>query len=517
MGQQLTALGSRPDRAKLNRASSLIATTGRCTAGRTTSRWWHAPLGLLLATCLSWSDSPAQQGPTVRDFRTGDGSRFVLAPMAGPPVVAWAIVSPVGPQVDPPGAPGLAAACMLASMRGTWVTGSLNPEQERAALTALDEAQRALAQAPRIDGKPPAELVTKVVEQMENAAALSDEKAFRRVLMGAPAQNPRIMLQDNCAVLTLTTVPSAIGDVAQLLFERREEQALRGFYTYLEGLNAASADNWDRELLAPLYAEALALAFPGSPVARSGDRPTTTSEASRKLAETTWVNSQAPPLTVQVLVGNFDPDVAEQQLRGVFQQTSMASPTTLPQAEIRGGNSMRRAMLAGAKFPAAVIAWPMHDSDDPIALECLAQWLAGGQHSWMARELRRAGRKNVQLAARAAWPTSARNGMFVIEATDLNGDSRALANEILAICETAANQRPRSDSLQVAYGNVLSKWQQDTNSPEALARHYGIRLLEQPSLHIPLQPPAIVDFDDLPNMLRVVLARQPIVVEWSDS
>lgn len=517
MRLQLTALGNRPDRATGNRASSLTATTGASTRDKTTSRWWHPPLALLLAASLGWTDSPAQQSPDVRDFRTGDGSRFVLMPIAGPPVVAWAIASPVGPEVDPPAAPGLAAACMLASMQGTWVTGSLDPTEERAALVALDEAQQALAQAPRIDGKPPAELVTNLEKAVMDAAALCDEKAFRRVLMGAPAQNPRIMLQPNCAVLTLTTVPSAIGDVAKLLSERREQQALRGFHTYLESLNSSGAEHWDHELLAPLYAEVLALAFPGSPIARSGDRPFTSPEVTRKLAETTWANSQAPSQTVQVLVGNFDAALAEQQLRTVFQQTSMPSPNLLPQAEIRGGNSMRRAVLAGAQSPAAVIAWPMHDSDDPVALQCLAQWLAGGQDSWLARELRRTGRKNIHLAARAGWPTSARNGMLVIEAVDTKGNSRALANEILAICENAGDQRPRTESLQAAYGNVLADWQQDTDSPEALARRYAIRLLEEPRLKIPLQPPEIVDFNDLPNTLRAVMARQPIVVEWSDS
>ena len=75
----------------------------------------------------------------------------------------------------------------------------------------------------------------------------------------------------------------------------------------------------------------------------------------------------------------------------------------------------------------------------------------------------------------------------------------------------------RSESLQAAYGNLLADWQQGTDSAEALARHYAIRLLEEPRLKIPLQPPEIVDFDDLPNLLRAVMARQPIVVEWSDS
>jgi len=470
---------------------------------------------LLLASALAGADAAAQ-ALVARDFRTPDGTRVILLPMPGPPVFTWAVASPIGPQVDPAAAPGLAAACALASMRGTWLTGSLDATSEREALAKLDAAEVELALAPRIEGQPPTELAAKVQQLAAAAAALSDRLAFRRVLMGSPVQDPRIDLSDNCAVLTLTTRTAATRTVARLLLERREEQALRGFRADFETLHAAATRHWDSDLLAPLRAEVLALAYPGSPLARSGDRPTTP-DVSRALAETTWANSQAPSRTLHVLAGNFDSAAVEGTLQVVFRRSFLPDPTATAQTVVRGGHTMRRAVLPGASCAAAVIAWPMVEGDDATALQCLARWFASGSQSWLARELQRLGRKQLRITGRAAWPTGTLDGMFVVEVADTADDSPKLADQILAICATQADLQPRPKALAAAHGSLLAEWQQATGRPAALVRHYAAQLLQQPRLDVPLQPPHIENFAALPAMLHEILARQPIVVEWSDS
>ena len=78
-----------------------------------------ATIGLVLGAADVVGQEPV-------DFRAKDGTRFVLIPTPGAPLVHWSVATPVGAAVDPADAPGLAEAAALASMRGTWSFGSLD-------------------------------------------------------------------------------------------------------------------------------------------------------------------------------------------------------------------------------------------------------------------------------------------------------------------------------------------------------------------------------------------------------
>ncbi len=83
----------------------------------------------------------AQAGPSTpdfEDFRTPDGSRFVLVPTGGPPVIHWVMATPAGVMEDPPGLDGLSFAVARSSMAGTSSTSSLDWQAESRILAEQD-------------------------------------------------------------------------------------------------------------------------------------------------------------------------------------------------------------------------------------------------------------------------------------------------------------------------------------------------------------------------------------------
>ncbi len=451
------------------------------------------------------------------DFQAPDGSRVVLVPSEGPPIVHWAVATLVGPEVDPEASPGMAAACALASMRGTWNIGSLDAQRERQALLQLDAAETTLLRAPRgLDGSPSAELFDRVQQLRRSAAMFSDPNAFRRMMIGAPTQDPRIQLVGNVSLLTFSTVPYGIELCAKLLLERRENQALRGFRDDYRKVREDAAALWDQDDLAPLRAEAMALAYPGSAVARLADRPTSGS-ISRALAEAAWVQSQHPSRTVHVLTGNFDAQAARADIEAVFLRSNLPRLLPMARATLRSGQAMRRATVAGARYPAAILAWPLSGDEDDATLQTVANWIAGGPQSWLSLELMKSGRKEVRVAVRAPWPRTAQNGMLAIEVSDPASGAAELTDQVLRLCQRIARSEPTSDEMRAAHGRTLRAWGVHTNSPIELAAHFARTLLEQPETKLPLLPPAMPTSKAVQEMLQQILARQPIVVEWRSS
>jgi hypothetical protein len=472
---------------------------------RMSTRWRR---GLAVATALA--TAAAAQAP--KEFATPDGSRFWLVPGAGPPVVHWAIASPCGPSVDPPAAPGLAAACALASLDGTWQLGSLDATREAAALSALDQAESDLAAAPLVDGKPPAELQKRVAELRQNAEGAADVLAFRRVLAGAPATDVAIAIRGNAAVLSLSTTPAGLAAVARLLVDRREGQALRSVRSIWEAREQAAIAAWERDPMAPLRAEAPTLAFPSSPLARAGDRPPAVG-CTRPLAQATWARSQHPTQVLHVLTGNFDVAAVQQTLGAAFASTALPTPPPEPAVTPRAPAATRRSTVPGVPHPSAAIGWTMRGNESPVEFECLAHWSGDGRESWLGQQLQRHGRRNIQVSCSAPWPGPPGPGLLLVQATDPDDGPPGLADEILELCKARVQKAPGPGELAAAHVRLLADWHGATESAAATARHLAVELLLLPPAAVQFAPPPELQWDGLPTKLQQLLDGNPVVVE----
>ncbi len=463
------------------------------------------PMGLLLATTLS--------AQAAVDFRAPDGSRFLLMPDQGPPIVHWAVATPIGPDIDPPNAPLLAAAAGRASLQGTWLLGSLDAAKEPSALDAFDatttELQYAPVSFPGID-----ELKRRHEQLRQAAAALSDPSAFRRTLAAAPSRGLQLREHGDVAVLSLVTIPGGIGNVAALLHQRREHQALRDVRAELAALQDERARQWDAEPLARLYAEALAMAYPGHPLARAGDRPTAPA-CSRSLAFAAWNESQHPTNTVHVLCGGFDAAAARKALERAFATTALPAPRPRTPAAVRTLDAARRSTVPGARHPAALIAFPVPSTASRQAAAVVARWLGDGAESWLGRRLQQTGRLTATVAQKAPWPASAAQGLVVLEVTDAPGTDAELARDVLALLAQAAQAEPPAEELIRAAATLERERLTATASQTDRAAFLAVRALREPErLTAPALVPALPEVLDA---LRKTLGASPIVVEWRDA
>ena len=321
------------------------------------------PSSWLLASLLAGSLT-AQSPQAPVEIRTPDGSRFLLLPTGGTDLVHWSIASPAGPAEDPVGFEGLALATLEASMAGTWRTGSKEPAAEQRALAALDRVMSS-------GGTPSAQAVA-----MAAAAQLSDARAFLRVLASAPAIDVVQGERNGCGLLTLTTSGAGLERVAAMLVERREQNALRTLQFAWQGRVAALASRGAGDPLTPLRAEAWALAFPGHPLGRVGDRVVAVID--REKATEVWLNTQRPDRTVHVLTGSFDPKAVQAVLNRTFAISALTTEPWTPIAMPAPLAAERRSAMPGMSLPTCVIGWRLRGDEDAEALAQLALWLASG-------------------------------------------------------------------------------------------------------------------------------------------
>ena len=101
-------------------------------------------IGLPLAFALAAS-LPAQVESPVTRFSTQDGTRFLLFPTGGPPVVHWVVITPAGILEDPVGLMGLSHAAALAALAGTERIGSLDPIREASMLREVGRLEQEVA------------------------------------------------------------------------------------------------------------------------------------------------------------------------------------------------------------------------------------------------------------------------------------------------------------------------------------------------------------------------------------
>lgn len=475
-----------------------------------------------LAETLPAQTRPAQGLPTQAravsasgrghlDFRSPDGSRFVLLPGDGPGILHWVIATPAGPLEDPPGLEGLSIACAQSSLAGTFRSGSLDAAAERRALADLDAANLALLTAPRDGDRPPTELLQRRDSAQAAAAALADPGAFLRALAHAGATDVRVSNRRTVCLLSLTTVPDAVAEVGALLLERREQAALRSFEVAFDAVRALDTAAFDADPLAALRAEVMALAFPGHPLARFGERPGT-GPVSRAQAEAVWRRTQAPSRSVHVLTGRFAANDVRTVLERTFAHSELGAPPPPPQPPMRS-TAMRRSTVPGPKAAVAV-AWPLTGNEDRRLLQAAGRWLGGGTASFLGRELTQAGRTAVRVECRVPWPEGVTaGGLLLLEVLGDGPDEPGLADRVLRLCRDASRQQPSGDEVEQTLRPVLEQWNAATRSPRSFAERIAADLILWPATTLPPEPPRPVEPKAMLALLEAILQRQPVVVE----
>lgn len=451
-----------------------------------------------------FSGALAAQSPQAPiDLRTPDGSRFLLLPTGGTDLVHWSLASPAGPVEDPLGHEGLSIAVLEASMAGTWRTGSKDPAAEQRALAAFD---RVLASG----GTPNAAAVASAA-----AAQLNDSRAYLRVLAAAPAIDVVYGERGGCGLVTLTTTNSGLERVAALLVERREQNALRTLQFAWQARVAALAARGAGDPLAGLRAEAWALAFPGHPLGRMGERSATV--ADRDKAAELWLQTQRPDRTVHVLTGRFDPTVVQAMLNRTFAVTALASEAWTQAPLPRPLAAERRSSLPGVAVPACVIGWRLRGDEDPEALAQLALWLASGPESCIGRAIRAQNLPAPVLRCVAPSPVGIAGGLLLVEAVDPSGRITDLADQCLRAVAAATTQPTREEDGTLLQVVRMAQWQERAADARSLGAWLAVEALVRPTQSVSITTPSS-RLAELPALLARILANgQPVVVEGRKS
>lgn len=464
----------------------------------------------LAATALLTAAGAIAQQPAVTAFTAPDGTRFLLAPEPGAATVQWAVATPIDLAHDPLGHEGLAWAVAQSSLLGTWRIGSLDVERERQTVLWLDEAWQRMLRDPRDQGA-----ADDVRRWDEQARELADPQAFVRRLAGAPAWRPTIAAMGPAAVLTLSTTRAGIPAVAALLFERREDQALRDLpRTWLRtcqerGL-ALAADG-----RRALRGELLALTMPEHPAVRAVE-PASPGLPPRDLALATWQATQRPEHTVHVLIGDFDAAAAQTALAAAFATTNLpASPTRRPQRP-RALAGTRRSTVAGLAVPTVALAWQLPATiADGDALATAGRWLADDGGGFLARTLRPKFAGELRLRVTSPWPAMVDEPTLLVVEAEAPAGIAGLADALLAACREATATPPTADELAAAHRSRQRAWHAQGGDGRARAAAAAAAALASPREPVRLDGPGPATSAAVHELLRAVFAAPPAIVEGS--
>ena len=419
--------------------------------------------------------------------------------------VHWALASWTDGRDDPAGLAGLTLATLRASLLGTWATGSKDPAAERAALDALDEAWQARMAAPG-----DAAVNRTLLQRDRAAAALCDPRAFGRVLAALPAHRPEIVERDGVGVFALTTVEPVLPQVAKLVFERREQQALRGLArTWLPTVMARAEEHAARPERR-VHAELLALTAPTSPTIALLEQPQLTAPR-RAQALAAWSASQHPTRTVHLLYGGFDPAALQATLEAVFSSTSLPTPPAQPAQPAKPLTAQRRSVVPGAAPNSVSLAWVVPPGLKRWHVEIAARWLTTGRYAKL-RQLLRKHYPDVELSSTAPWPNGGAPALLRIDAR-APGGSDGLAGAVVKACRDAAVQDLKEGMYYEANSSAISDWHTVTADTREFAVRLAERALIDPAAKIATSSPRRVSGKDIRRALQAVFAGQPAIVE----
>jgi predicted Zn-dependent peptidase len=450
--------------------------------------------------------APAQApaAAAVQQFTTPDGSRFVLLPAPGMPLVHWAIATLAQ---DPPGLPGLSEVVLQAALGGTWHSGSRDPARERQALDDLDAVYHAWL-ANRTDAAAGAELqrLTALVEE------LGDPVAHGRGLASLPVYRPEILDRLPVYVFVATTVPDALPAAAQRVLERREQSALRQLQAKWVEAVLARAQRLQQDDRATLHAEVLALALPDHPLGRHLEPPGLNAPRRRDALQT-WQATQRPERTVHVLHGGFDATAVAALLHDTFRATGLPPSAAPPAVAARPIASLRRSVVPAVRAPTVALAFVLPPNVDRTTLAVASRWLAGGSDSRLGQELPRLGRSRATVSCQAPWPpTIDGQSLLLVEVRDPDGID-GLATQVLDHLRATTLAAPTAAAIDAAMAAVQREWSMATNDPRQLAAAVAEAALLWPRQTPRSRLPDRVDPGTVRQLLAQILGTPPVVVE----
>lgn len=441
----------------------------------------------------------------LEKLTTPDGSRFVIIEDPDMQHVHWVIASWADGSDDPPGLTGLALATVHTSLNGTWTTGSLDIAKEQLALAELDTAWQEKMAAP---GKP--KLEANVVRLDKAAQELGDTRKFLRVMAAAPTFRPQIVYRDPIVLTTLTTIAPALPTVAQLLFERREDQALRGLVrswlpTVMQRLQVHATQPRRR-----LHAELLALVNPFSSAIQRLESPPIQAPT-RAQALRVWQSSQHPTRTVNVLIGGLDAQHTKAALNAVFATTALPEPTPRRTPPVRPITAQRSSIVPNIPGGGVAIGWLLPPNVSDGMLTVIARWLSRDDSSLM-RQLRKT-HPGISIVCHAPWPqTSNERGMLVLDIIDPSGKP-GLTAAVLKATRQLANSPLKGGPHYRGHLSLTRDWNARANDSRAVAMALAERALTEPTAKPRVTGPQWYKPKEVSKTIKAVFLSQPAVVE----
>lgn len=451
--------------------------------------------------------------PGQRVVRTPDGSRFLLHPTGGPGVVFWVVLSPAGPREDREGLEGLAAAVARASMSGTTRVGSRNRATENDLLARVEEHERRTAVLRRAGQSIPDELLNDLRQDASQADAIADRLAWERALRLAPADGSRLIARHDAVMLQLALPVESVHRVASLLAVRREEPVLRGVHDELRAVRLDSVRSAAAEPWSAVRDEVRALAYRAHPYARAAlvdafnHEPLTRAEALAVFRQT-----QRPDRVVHVLTGGFDPDAIVGQLNRAFATTALTAepvPTERPAGLLRGE---RTSQVEAGRQAGLAIAYQPPPGSDHDAVAVLAEWLAGGEESYLARALFARGLRAADV--RCTYPFPGLHAPLLLvevqaELQDARDPTRLrrLFAEVDGALADVARVSPTAEELTVARGRLAAERSRGGSGPDVLA----VLLAERWGLFGMSPAQAVRSVDAVTDAEVVALSKQTVV------
>lgn len=421
--------------------------------------------------------SPATAGGRYFHLVTPDGSRFLLVPTGGVPVVHWAMLTPAGAGEDPPGLEGLSFAVARAALSGTSPRQSTDAVAEPDILAAQDRFEQAWAEL-RARGETGTEVqLQQLLAARAAATALADRNAWRRDLLGAPATDVRLTELPDAVLLHVDCSLTGLLRVARLIMERRDGSVLRGLHSEFRAVRSELAAARNLGPRAEMRREVLGLSFLGHPVARSFASTHEPRPLAREQALNVYRNTQHPQRTLHVLTGGFDSGAVSAMLSGLFARTSSQPPAPPTPAPGATSPSARKSVIPGGHAPAVTIGFRLPDDVDRDTLAVLVRWLTGGRDSELAQRLRDKGHPEAIVVGTA--PFFGKSGMLALlefeepERTD-KSDSQKLLENVEACLDEVMAAAPNTRPIERALAHVRSTRADARIGAARLASHIAI-------------------------------------------
>jgi predicted Zn-dependent peptidase len=474
-------------------------------------------LGLWLGVGLAAQDDAAP--PAHESFVTVDGSRFLLVPTRGTPIVHWAMFVAAGVLEDPVGLEGLSFAVARAALAGPASIGSLDRQREQRALAALDELEQEIARTILAKGAAATELLARRSRAAADAAALADPLAWERELRAAPALGVELRQLTDGILLQIGTRVSGLANVAQLLHRLREEPILRGVHEEFRAVRAELAQR--RAASSAARRELLALSYLGHPYSRAQIETGPPGVLSRSVALEVFARTWHPTRTYHVLAGGFETAELRTLLEQVFRTTQLTAPAAVPAPPLPAQLMTRRSTIRGGAPSGLTIGYRLDPGRDETTLAVLVEWLAGRDDSELATRLRLRGHPRITVRAQAPFPGRAAAGLLLLEVADAGGTparpASALLPDVDAALAAALSEAPSQAAIEQAAARVGTRVRAQWLGPASLASVLAIRCgLERAEPQRALRPPPIPTAADILAFGRRLLTderRTVVIVE----